>query len=393
MTRERKTPEKKMNFIQLHPYLESAYVERFGKAQLDKNLAYSNRYIHDFTRQTHAWQAWQIYPNVLQAFTIMCLAMIQNKGLKGAHPPLSIVASGSFTLTDKTMIRFGSAQKTFPLLLRHTYNLHLAHPLEKGVRSVALEIGNFFHPTFLSAECAPFFNMETFMAFGKAMQALKQGDNVTFLSLFQEHPCLWNAICASLSPTPLHPSYLDLHYFSMMTYDLQEGKDTFLVRFRVRPFDKKGKPVPSPQMTLQDVENFMKPGAFYFTSDVKKPTDLYEVDYAAHLKRKKFLRYEMDYQCQSLPQDPIQEGWARNASVAWDAKQHPYTRFGSFQISTLHKDDNSSAFDVRRMPKHLSLAPATSILDPRIIGEVRSFIYPRIQQIRLASQSLWNLCR
>ena len=218
----------------LHPHLEQMYVRLFGKKALQEQLSHSFRYLSETNESAFSdeWKHLQIYPNMVQSLGLMCFAMLQHHGLKAAHPPPSIVGSGMFILSNEAAKTFASPQKRFPVLLRHTYNLRLAHPFEKGMRSLALEIGKFFHPTFLSGQCAPFFNIETYNAFARATHAISVNDHDTFLSLFREHPSLWNSIRANIMRDPKNPSYMDVHYSSMMTYDLDYMNQTYLVRFQ-----------------------------------------------------------------------------------------------------------------------------------------------------------------
>jgi hypothetical protein len=216
------------------------------------------------------------------------------------------------------------------------------------------------------------------------MQALHGGDPETFRTEFRNHPSLWNAVTASVVGD--EPSYMNLHYYSMMTYDLKLDDQEYLVRFRVVPLQPAVLPsgkkvfsrVVSPELSGEHVEKFLQSGPFFDVKDAERPTDLYETDYAERLKGSisKALHYQMEYQM-APPENVL-----RNSSIPWDRKTYPFQPFGRVRVTLLHKDDNSTTFDMTRMPQNVSLAPAPSVLDPRIIGEVRTFVYPRVQAIR-----------
>jgi hypothetical protein len=407
----------------MDPLLRKAYVTMFGSEQWESNNKRCFAYLSQtqtpdtVTSSVLSWLPAHVtfYSQMGKVFLLMVASMIHNKGLKAAHPPPSIVASGMATLSQEAMHVFESPQRTFPLLLRHTYNQSLSHPLSKGVRSCSVELGSFFHTTFLSGECCPFFNIETFLGFTQSMHALSTGDRKQFLDYFQKYPVLWNCIPASLHPTHA-PSYLLLHYYSMMTFDVNIQGTSYLVRFRVVPLEPrsqskarqnkkqkdqeqkkeekgKEKPVEAPQLTAALVDQFMAPGMFWTSSDEKQPLNVYELDYASKLKERGCVRYSMKYQLRVVPSTKREEGIARNASLAWNKTHFPFRTFALFEIHKILPDDNSSAFDITKLPKNVTLPDASSVDDPRIIGQTRKFVYPKLQYLRGAYRSLRDATR
>src|SRR5207248_6400947 len=142
--------------------------------------------------------------------------------------------------------------------------------------------------------------------FADSMHALQTHNHTRLLDLLKEYPCLWNSIFACLPRrSPQNHSYLHCRYYSMMTYELQVKDETFLVRFRVVPRQTKNQLAETPSLSQQDVEDFLQSGSFWDPEDSKEAKDLFEVDYREKLAKRKVLKYQMEYQMQVLPTDPI----------------------------------------------------------------------------------------
>src|SRR5579872_259945 len=94
-----------------HPELKTAYLKLFGQEAWQLSLRTSFRYLDSDEKYSWFW----IYPSMMQSLAVMCAGMIYNHGLKAAHPPPSIVASGTFVLSPQAMKDFQSPQKIFPL--------------------------------------------------------------------------------------------------------------------------------------------------------------------------------------------------------------------------------------------------------------------------------------
>lgn len=341
----------------MDPLVKDAYIKRFGETKYNQNFT------QIYAQPTPTLSSWFYLSSKLYFLQyIMFLSMLTNK-TKGAHPPFSVVAMGHFVPDPSAAKRF--ELKRFPLLIRHTYSqMKGAHPLSKAVKSLAVQIGDAFHLTFLSGTSCPFFNTETFEKFMEMQNKMVKGEPIW--DMIEKYPCLWNA--ALSVPPKGSQSYLDLVYSTMMPYN--EQKTGQLIKFKI--VAERAKPF---QITPEHIENFPKEGIFYDLSDEKKAATIYDQEYLARFKEKGELRYTMTYQ--ERPDTLVN----RNASFPWNGEDS--IQFGTLIIDRVApRDDGTTTFDILKMPPNLYLPDAETCSDPRVIGHIRKVIYPNLQWVR-----------
>lgn len=355
----------------LDPRLRIVYCRMFGSETYKETAA--KCFISQPDPASSQTLNWLYFQSQLAFIQCMMIASMISNRTKAAHPPFSVVASGTFIFDTKAAQRFGATQKSAPIVIRHTYSqMNKTHPLAKSVKSLAISIKDFFDCTFLSGNACPFFNIPTFQAFIQLQKGMVTGTDV--VSLVKKYPCLLNA--ALSVPGPNSHSYLDLAYCSMMPYD--EHKSKKLIKFSVFP-QLRVKARFKEQQQLAWIKSFTR-DLYYTKADAEKPREIYEIDYKKQFDQYHGLKYQMVYQ------ERENTDINRNAAFPWT--NTPYVPFGDFVITELQPDTGTTVFDICQMPKTLYLPDATDGMDPKVIGHIRKTLYPTLQDIRQRLLSL-----
>ena len=78
---------------------------------------------------------------------------------------------------------------------------------------------------------------------------------------------------------------------------------------------------------------------------------------------------------------PEDDHMVYNASIFWDAKEHPWMNLATIHLTALLPDDiiETTRFSVARLPEALSFPEATSVHDFNIVPDLRQEVYLQCQ--------------
>lgn len=348
--------EEKKRMVEPSAVIKELYINRFG-------LETYNKYITQQKHSTWRWSGLQWYVQGCQIGTAMA-TMALTQGRKPVHGKPSTMATGTFHLDPKAKQQFRLDDTKYATVLRHNYADTGAGPLSKSVKSMSVNLG-FMTLTMLSSPVAGFWNLPSFLTFFQLQAARTVGGETE--TMLKQNPLIWDVY----QGTPYYAtSYMQLQYNSLITYDYQDSRGHYLVRFA-------GIPVGSHEakylMPKEQAKEFWE-GEYYDKKDALIPESLFELDYQERLSKAPQL-YHLMYQMKPFDQNT---GWEdRHAMKPWDCQKQ---LLGTLSITRLQKEEVS--FDPNHMFPGLFVATPKDSYDTASIAYFRLGLYRFIQKLR-----------
>ncbi|KAL2236346.1 UNVERIFIED_CONTAM: Long-chain-fatty-acid--AMP ligase FadD28 [Sesamum indicum] len=281
-------------------------------------------------------------------------------------------------LPDHTIFSPG---KTYTIIMRHSNCLSSDDDARLDPRGAAIRIFSN-----ITAERSPLLDLT--LKTGNAFHARTIGDFATWLvcgaAAREEHvkhaPHIRDAMWGSLRRAD---SYTELHYYSNICrlFRFKDGQEMY-VKFKLRPFDKKfgednGKVEP---MGILPPET----GAIPRDESDKRPLLFLSDDFQRRVNSPDRVRYVLQLQMRSVPDDEIPREIALDCTKPWDEGEFPHFDVGEITIDQVLTKEESEGLEFNPFLRcaEVDVIRASSCNQSASMDHGRSVVYAICQHLR-----------